>query len=50
MGSHDKGTEPNRQGDGNDVLDRVRVDGDNASWSGPLVVNLVAMLVEFWMV
>ena len=50
MGSHEEGSKPYWPCDRNNVLYRVGVDGNYPSWSGPLVVDLVAMLVEFWMV
>lgn len=50
MGAHDEWTRPNWQGDGYDVLYWVGVDGHDPSWGCPLVVNLVTVLIEFWMV
>lgn len=49
MGAHDERAEPDRPDVGEDVLNRVGVDRDDAGWSSPLVMDLVNVLVEFWM-
>ena len=49
MGSHEKWTKPDGPNDRNNILNGVGINGDDASWSSPLVVNLVTMFVELWM-
>ena len=49
VGAHEKGTEPNWPQIGEDVFNRVGIDRDDASWSRPLVVDLVDVLVELGM-
>ena len=49
MGSHEKRTKPDGPSDGDNILNRVGINGDNSSWSSPLVVNLVTVFVQFWM-
>ena len=50
MGAHEEWTKPHWPKVGQNVLDWVSVDGDDASRSSPLVVDLVDVLVELWMV
>ena len=50
VGAHEKGTKPDGQSDGHNVLNRVGINGDDTGWSRPLMMNLVTMFVEFWMV
>ena len=50
MGAHDNGAQHGWQGVGEDVLDGVGVDGDDADRGGPLVVLLVHVLVELGVV
>ena len=49
VGAHEKRSKPNGPSDGHNVLDRVGINGDNTSWSSPLMMYLVTMFVEFWM-
>lgn len=49
VGSHEKWTKPDGPRDRDNILNRVGINGDDASWSSPLVVNLMTVFVEFWM-
>ena len=46
VGAHDEGTKPDRQQIGENMLNRVGIDWDDASWSCPLVVDLMDVLIE----
>ena len=48
--AHEERTKPHRPNIRQDVLNRVGVDWDYPSRGGPLVVDLVDVLVELWMV
>ena len=49
VGTHDEGTEPDGPQVGQKVLNRVGIDGDDTSGGSPLMMDLVDVLVEFWM-
>ena len=49
VGAHDEGTKPDRQQIGENMLNRVGIDWDDASWSCPLVVDLMDVLIELGM-
>jgi hypothetical protein len=46
VGAHDEGPKPDGQQVGENMLNRVGVERDDASWSRPLMVDLVEVLVE----
>ena len=50
MGAHEEWAKPHRPKVGQNMLDWVSVDGDDASRSSPLMMDLVNVLVELWMV
>ena len=49
VGAHDERTHPHRPNVGEDVFDRMGVDRDDTSGGGPLVVDLVDVLVKLRM-
>ena len=50
MGAHDECPKPDGPHVGENMLNGVGIDGDDSSWSCPLMVDLVDVLVELWVV
>lgn len=50
MGAHNECPKPDGPQVGENMLNRMGIDRDDASWSCPFVVDLVDVLVEPWVV
>ena len=50
MGTHDEWAKPNWPKVGENMFNWMSIDRDDASRSGPLVMDLVDVLVELWVV